>query len=162
VVVVDEPLRLHQRAVLEIAIALHAWTAKQAGRGEVSIPLDVAIDDHNVYAPDVLWYAEGKVPPLRSGRPYAVPDLAVEVRSPSTRGYDIGAKRAGYERAGLSELWLVDTADDVVHVLRRSSRGAPTFDVAVELTRGDTLGSPSLPGFELALDGLFGSDEIGT
>lgn len=160
VIVVDEPLRLHQRAVLEIIVALHAWTAQEPGRGDVSIPLDVAIDDRNVYAPDVLWYAEGRIPPLRAGRPYAVPDLAVEVRSPSTWHYDAGVKRVGYERAGLGELWLVDTTNDLVLAFRRSTQDAPEFDVTLELRRGDTLGSPQLPGFALALDELFGSDEI--
>jgi len=54
-------------------------------------------------------------PPIsgfRSGR---------EVRSASTSRYDIGAKKAAHERAGLPELWLVDTAADEVLVFRRSS-----------------------------------------
>ena len=33
---------------------------------------------------------------------------------------------------------------------------ATQFDVALELTREDTLTSPLLPGFALALDALFG------
>jgi Uma2 family endonuclease len=162
VVVVNEPRRLHQRVVLEIVVALRAWTTGAPGRGEVSMPLDVAIDERNVYAPDVLWYAEGRVPPLHADRPYAVPDLAVEVRSASTWRHDIGDKKAGYERAGLAELWLVDTAADVVLGFRRSALGAGTFDIALEWAHGDTLTSPLLPGFVLALDGLFGSDELPT
>ena len=43
-----------------------------------------------------------------------MPDIAVEVRSPSTWRYDIGAKKSGYERRGLPELWLVDTRADEV------------------------------------------------
>jgi Uma2 family endonuclease len=84
-----------------------------------------------------------------------VPDLAVEVRSPSTWRYDIGAKKSAYERAGLPELWLVDVAADVVLVFRRSSPRAASFDVALELGRDDALGSPLLPGFALALGALF-------
>jgi Uma2 family endonuclease len=162
VVVVNEPRRLHQRIVLEIVVALRTWATDTPGRGEVSMPLDVAIDERNVYAPDVLWYSEGRVPPLHADRPYAVPDLAVEVRSPSTWRHDIGAKKAGYERAGLAELWLVDTAADVVLAFRRSAPAAGTFDVALELGRGESLSSPLLPGVALALDGLFGSDELPT
>ena len=37
----------------------------------------------------------------------------------------------------------------------RSSLEATTFDVSLELGRGDTLTSPLLPGFTLALDALF-------
>jgi len=121
----------------------------------MTLPLDVKIDDYNVFGPDVMWYAEGRVPERDSERPYPLPDLAVEVRSPSTWRYDIGAKKAGYERAGLSELWLVDTAADEVLVFRRSSRAAATFDVALELDAGEVLGSPQMPGLAVALTVLF-------
>jgi Uma2 family endonuclease len=66
-------------------------------------------------------------------------------------------KKARYEQHGLPELWLVDTAADAVIVFRRSVASAPTFDVSLELARGDVLTSPLLPGFELALDELFGA-----
>ena len=49
-----------------------------------------------------------------------MPDLAVEVRSPSTWRYDVGAKKDGYERHGLPELWLVDTEARSVLVYRRA------------------------------------------
>jgi Uma2 family endonuclease len=88
-------------------------------------------------------------------RPYPVPRLAVEVRSPSTWRYDIGPKKAAYERAGLRELWLVDTAASEVLIFRRSEPDAPAFDVALELERSDTLTSPQLGGFELPLVELF-------
>ncbi len=84
-----------------------------------------------------------------------MPDLAAEVRSPSTWRHDIGAKKSGYERQGLRELWLVDTAADEVLVFRRSAPGAPVFDMALELDVRDALTSPLLPGFSLALAELF-------
>jgi Uma2 family endonuclease len=162
VVIVHEPLRLHQWVMFRLALALHNWSSAQSGRGEMSMPLDVKLDDHNVFGPDILWYADGRVPGLRDPRPYPIPDLAVEVRSPSTWRYDIGAKKARYEQFGLAELWLVDTAADVLIAFRRSSSKAPDFDVALDFGRGDALTSPLLPGFALALDEVFGSDEITT
>jgi hypothetical protein len=44
---------------------------------------------------------------------------------------------------------------ETVLVFRRSAPDVATFDVALELGRGETLTSPQLPGFELALDDLF-------
>ena len=156
IVDMKDPLLRHQLACGEITYALEVWTRAQPGRGFVTQPLDVLISEHDVYGPDVLWYGEGRAPGRESGRPYPVPDLAVEVRSPSTWRYDIGAKKSGYERAGLPELWLVDIAGDVVLVFRRSQPDAPEFDVALELTRGDALTSPLLPGFSLQLGPVFG------
>ncbi len=118
-------------------------------------PVDVEVDDANVYAPDLHWYADGRAPMLHDERPYPMPDLAVEVRSDSTWRHDLGAKRAGYERAGLPELWLVDTKNSLILVFRRSGPDAAQFDVAFELSRGETLTSHQLPGFELPIDAVF-------
>jgi Uma2 family endonuclease len=154
-VVVSEPGLIHQRVCREMFRALDAWTEATPRRGEVTFPIDVLIDDRNVFAPDLLWYAEGHVPQPED-RPYPVPDLVVEVRSPSTWRYDVGAKKAAYERNGLQELWLIDARVSELLAFRRSAPGVPTFDVALEVGARDTLSSPLLPGFELLLGTLFG------
>jgi Uma2 family endonuclease len=154
-VVMPQPRKLHHDAQGEISFLLNVWARTQPGRGEVCLPLDVQLEEGHVYAPDVLWYRAGRAPGRHDPPPYPLPDLAVEVRSPSTWRYDVGAKKSAYERHGLPELWLVDTAADEVLVFRRSTPGARTFDVAEELGRGDTLASPLLPGFALALEKLF-------
>ncbi len=56
----------------------------------------------------------------------------------------------------LSELWLADTEADAILVFHRSTATAPDFDVGVEVRRDEILTSPLLPGFELALERLFG------
>ncbi len=48
-----------------------------------------------------------------------------------------------------------DDRAQTVLVYRRSAPDAPAFDVALELTEGDTLASPQLPGFALAVSELF-------
>ncbi len=154
-VVVNHPTMLHGRVQGNVQFALEVWTRAQPGRGMVIVPIDVRLDDRNVFAPDVLWYAEAHRFDESAPPPYPMPDLAVEVRSPSTWRYDIGAKKAGYERHGLRELWLVDTAADEVLVFRRSAVAAPAFDVALEVDSGQQLTSPLLPGFSLPLVELF-------
>lgn len=154
-VVVNEPTALHGHLQATLFRALDAWIAGEGHRGTVMWPLDIALEEDNVFAPDLLWYAEGRTPDLRSLPPYPIPDLAVEISSPSTWRYDIGAKRSTYERHGLPELWLIDTAADAVLVYRRASRAAAVFDVALELTGSDQLCSPRLEGFAIAAESLF-------
>ncbi|MEJ7818326.1 MAG: Uma2 family endonuclease [Thermoleophilaceae bacterium] len=154
-VVVNDPSALHGHLQGNLFFALESWTRAEPGRGHAVFPRDVALDELNVFAPDLLWYADGRLPPPSSPPPYPMPDLAVEVRSPSTWRYDIGAKKSRYEAHGLPELWLVDSLADTLLVFRRSAPGCGAFDVALELGCSDELASPLLPGFALPLDKLF-------
>ena len=150
-VVVNEPSVLHQRVCALIYEALAAWIRAPAGRGTVTWPLNVVLDDGHVLAPDVLWF-DGDLP-LDAVNAPRVPDLAVEVRSPATWVYDVGPKRVLYERHGLRELWLADTASRTMLVYRRSRPGAG-FDVQLELAAGEDLTSPLLDGFSVAVGAL--------
>lgn len=154
-IVVSEATPLHNAVQGRLFVALSNWITAGEGRGQVFIPLDVRLDDLNVFAPDISWYSAANPIDLHSQPPCPLPDLAIEVRSPSTWRYDIGAKKRAYERHGLPELWLVDTPAEQVLVFRRCRPGGEHFDIATELGRGDKLSSPLLPGFALGLDDLF-------
>jgi Uma2 family endonuclease len=108
-----------------------------------------------VYAPDLLWYTSERAPRFDDDAPYPVPDLAVEVRAPSTWRYDVGTKKRVYEAHGLPELWLVDGDASVLLVFRRSTPKSATFDVELEFDRTTTLTPPLLPGFALDVGALF-------
>jgi Uma2 family endonuclease len=75
-----------------------------------------------------------------------VPDLVVEVISPSTASRDRGEKKAIYERNAVREYWLVD------HRQRRVTRfvlEGERFDHGTAFDEGDTLTSVVLPGLEI-------------
>jgi Uma2 family endonuclease len=154
-VIVEEATSRHNAIQRELLYAFEVWVRGSPDRGGVWLPLDVRLDERNVFAPDLLWYSPERNPRPSAERPSPLPDLAAEVRSPSTWAYDIGAKRSTYEHHGLGELWLLDTVAAEVIVFRRSRPDARSFDVALELGRGDTLGSPMLAGFAVAVDDLF-------
>ncbi len=153
--VVNEPRPIHGFVQVELLVALRTWTAAEPGRGLVLPPVDVVLSDHDVYGPDLVWLADEHVPADLRQRLQRLPDLVVEIRSPGTWRYDVGRKKATYERAGLPELWLVDDVARVVLVFRRSQADAPAFDVELELDAAATLASPSLPGFALPVARLF-------
>ncbi len=154
-VVLNQPELLHQMVLSDLMKAWFGWQDGAPGRGLLTLPLDVKLDERNVFAPDLMWFAENRAPARHDKRPYPLPDLAVEVRSPSTWRYDVGAKWLAYERAGLKELWLVDTVSRTVIVCRRSDGTASTFDVLLEVATGEQLTSPQLPGFALPVSSLF-------
>jgi len=150
-VVVSEPGILHQHVCASIWKVLDLWSAAPEGRGAATWPLNVPLDAHNVLAPDVLWF--DTEPALDAVNAPRVPELVVEVRSPSTWRYDVGRKRELYEHHGARELWLADTASRTLLVYRRS-RPEAGFDIALELGADDVLSSPLLPGFAVAVGEL--------
>ena len=154
-IVVTEAALRHQRIAGEIYRLLTNWLIEHPGHGEAGILVDVHLDDFNVFAPDVWWVPDDDKPAREAKRIVGPPALAVEVRSPSTWRYDVGVKKRTYERLGLTELWLVDTASDTVLIYRRSSPEAAEFDVELELEVGESLTTPLLPGFSLDLAALF-------
>jgi Uma2 family endonuclease len=154
-IVVYDPRVTHGALHTRILFEFEAWIRAGSGRGMVLPPVDVRLDEHNLYGPDLNWLSEANLPEPGEERLQRLPDICVEIRSPSTWRYDRGAKKDAYERNGLPELWLVDDRSRSVLVYRRSRPGGPTFDVAHELDEGDTLTSPQLPGFELPLGELF-------
>ena len=154
-IVVTEASLRHQRITLELARVLTNWLRENPGHGEAGIPVNVHLDDYNVFAPDVWWVPEESRPDRDAKGIVGPPALAVEVRSPSTWRFDVGAKRATYERLGLRELWLVDIEANSVLVYRRSATEAERFDVALELEAGEVLTTPLIPGFSLVLAELF-------
>ena len=121
-----------------------AWTRSPKGHGTATLPLNVRMDSGNVLAPDVLWF-DDRVP-WDLPAAHRVPDLVVEVRSPSTWRYDIDRKKELYRQHGVKELWLVDPFSRSVIVYRG--------DDAQELGADDTLTSPLLPGFEASVGAL--------
>lgn len=154
-VVVNEPTIVHRQAMDNILFAFQLWVRDGPGRGVAGSAADIGLDERNVFAPDVMWHAADRAPAPDSGPPYLMPDIAVEVRSPATWRFDLGAKKAGYEHHGLGELWLVDTVAHSVLVYRRSGTKVSGFDVALELSEGQELTSPLLPGFALQVAEVF-------
>jgi len=154
-IVVNDPTFLHQAVVANIIVAVRRWIDEGSGGGRVAPGIGLRLDDRNVFTPDVVWYADPAIPVLRANAQLVPPDLAVEVRSPSTWARDTGLKRDRYERWGVGELWLVDTESSSVLVHRRNRADAPRLDIALEVSSGETLRSPLLPGLELPLAAIF-------
>jgi Uma2 family endonuclease len=80
-----------------------------------------------------------------------VPDVVVEILSPSTRRRDREEKRDIYARNGVDEYWIVDVDASSVTILFRAG---DVFDVEVAVTSG-RVPSRTLPGLDFDVLELF-------
>jgi Uma2 family endonuclease len=137
------PTPLHQRVARRITFAF----AEHVGEERIlDAPLDLFLDDTNVYQPDVLVFE--RIPRIESReREIEHPVLVVEVLSGSTASYDRGIKARRYLAAGVLEVWLVDPEDGTVEI--RSADGR------VQFGSGDLAESRSIEGLAVEVDRLF-------
>ena len=71
--------------------------------------IDVHLPDGNLFRPDlvVVTNENAKIVDWKKGI-YGVPDMVVEVLSPSTRQKDLTIKKDIYESNGVREYWIID------------------------------------------------------
>lgn len=153
-IVVNPPNAQHELIVRNLSYAFTTWLRAVAGRGEVSTQQPVRIHGTRGYQPDFMWYPPERCAP--PGEPAAftgLPALVVEVLSPSTRTFDLIRKRGDYETVGVTEVWFVDPVNSRVLMCARVASDQPYVDREVGI--GDTLTSPLLDGFSVAVDELF-------
>jgi len=106
--------------------------------------------------PDVAFVKLEKLVAFRTRYPnwkelpyMIVPDLVVEVLSPTDRQSDVRRKTARYFEEGVQLVWVVDYLNEVVEVFNKTG-------FVRELTNTDTLTAGDIiPCFELTLETLF-------
>ena len=151
-IMVPAPGTGHQRIAIRLGSLLHVFVEKR-GLGQVfAAPYDVVLSETNVVQPDLLFIANERTHIITPDNVQGPPNLVVEILSPSAANRDRTLKRALYAQYGVPEYWLVDPDARTVTVLRL---GAAGFTVAARYGAGETLTSPTLPGFTANLDNLF-------
>ena len=105
----------HQRYLMDLAFAFRPHVPP----GLVLVaPADVAIDDHNVFQPDVVVLRDE---PPRDSSYVGTPRLAAEVLSPSTGCRDRRIKAPALLRAGVEEVWIVDPDTRTIELVWRDA-----------------------------------------
>lgn len=109
------PSLLHQIAALMLWRILDGISRTTGGLA-VAAPFDVALFDHSVVQPDVLYFSSARRKLVRN-RAEGAPDVVVEVVSPGSERKDRIQKLRLYAQAGVQEYWLVDTASRQIEFL---------------------------------------------
>ena len=151
-VVMSSPMLRHQIAVLEIATLLNEYGRRSGGRA-VAAPFDIVFDEYDLVQPDVVFFRAERLHLLRlDAVTRAVPDIVVEVLSPSTAAIDRGRKMRMFARYEVPEYWIVDPVGRQVEVHALEGRAYRQVQVA---TGGDTVRSVLFPDLTFEAAGLF-------
>ena len=156
--VVDLPGLSHAMVLQEVRDQLVGYKLRRAdvirflgGGGEAGMQLDWLNSERH---PDLSIYL---TPPPDTETPWGrwIPNIAVEIVSPSSERRDYHDKREEYLLAGVREYWIIDPRERAMLVLRRDGNVWRERPVAGDAAYQTHL----LPGFVLDLGKVFAAAE---
>jgi len=118
-------------------------------RGEVFYaPIDIVLDEQNTVQPDIVFIATPNLQIIQRRAIFGVPELLVELVSPSSVRRDRYDKKALYARFGVKEYWIGDPANKALEILTlREGR----YELHCCAEEKGNLTSLALPGLEFDL-----------
>ena len=108
------PSTLHQYVSKRLQYQLYI-KIELAGIGVLyDAPIDVQLSEFDIVQPDLIIILNENIDKITPTKIQVAPHLVVEILSPSTASHDRTIKKELYERARVSEYWIVDPFDQHV------------------------------------------------
>lgn len=116
------PSPRHQTVSRHIQLQLYEQLERK-GFGQVfDAPIDLQLTECDVVQPDlVVVLSDNQI--ITSTKIKGIPDLIVEILSPSSRDYDERLKKQLYEQLSVPEYWIVDPEEQCVRQFRLLPEG---------------------------------------
>jgi Uma2 family endonuclease len=123
-----KPSNDHQAVATEIAVRLTAQLGPRAAT-EIAV-----YTDRGIRVPDVVWMPPGRWAEYKGQTPFPlVPDVCVEVLSPSNTREEIAMKTGAYLRGGAREVIIVGLRGEVELFGPEGRRAASTLGITLAL-----------------------------
>ena len=146
------PTATHQRILFELTMLIGSYVkANQLGQ-VLFAPFGVVLDDFDDVQPNLMFVAASRQDIIREDGIFGVPDLVVEIISPSSTRTNRGKKFRLYEQVNVSEYWIVDINNRSIEVYQRRESG---YELTSFATGQGEVESSVLSGLRVAVDGLF-------
>lgn len=152
--VLERPSESHQLLVAAVYRALMQFVAAERLGTVLCAPFPIKLWEGKLREPDVVFMRREHAD-RRQANYWLGADLVFEIVSPDDPRRDRETKRREYVMAGIPEYGLVDPAAATVTVFVLPATGG-AYDVAGVYAAGGLAESVTLPGFAIAVDGLFG------
>lgn len=144
------PTEEHSLIAGNIFAELRSFVKKyDLGRVAFEVRRQIPDDEHNARLPDVEFTSKNRLLPIvREGAVPQMPDLAVEIKSPSDTYIGLREKAIYYLKNGSSLVWLVYPEKQQIEI--HTDNAVHTLNMDDNLDGGDVL-----PNFELAVSDVF-------
>lgn len=110
------PTPFHQEISRNLLFSLETYNRQQKKGSIFCAPIDVFLDEYNKPQPDLVFVSNEKKAIITNDGIIGVPDVIIEIISPSSILRDRIEKKNLYERMGVSEFWLVDPQYSAIEI----------------------------------------------
>ena len=120
-------------------------------------PYALILSEGNTVEPDLLYVSAARRHIVTDRGCEGIPDLVVEILSPSNSANDLAVKRELYARHGIPEYWILDPVRETVLALTEPAinGGIGEYTVEVLYQIGDALTTDRIPGLAVAVADIF-------
>ncbi len=146
------PTPFHQKISRNLFHALDAFVDSRNLGCVLYAPLDIRLTDEDVYQPDIIFVRQERVHLIGRKKFNIVPDLVIEILSPSTAYYDYSPKKAKYCEHGVEEYWIVDPEEETIEIMIKNGE---YYQTDALLRKPAFLQSQMFPGFSMKLEDVF-------
>jgi len=156
--IMEKPMGAYEAHIANLLTELIGEFVKERGLGRVLCEVLFLIDPARRLKrrPDVAFLSRGRWPihrpPSRTEAWDVIPDLAIEVVSPTNSASEVMRKVMDYFRAGVRVVWFIYPLEGLVQIFE-SATASRIIDKEGILEGGEVL-----PGFQLPLATLFADE----
>jgi len=161
--VVEKASPSAEHGATQAALVATLWSRFHNRRGGgpggwwIMTEVEVELESHETYRPDVVGWRRERVPARPSGRPVRIrPDWVCEVLSASNADTDLVTKFRVYHRYGVPHYWLLDPDSRTLIVYRWSEAG---YIAVLTAKHDETVRAEPFEAIELSVGLLFDDDE---
>jgi Uma2 family endonuclease len=151
-IMTPSPTPFHQSIIYRLILALGNCVKQKRLGVLLQSPIDVHLSDEDVYQPDLIFIRADRARGIRKDKLRVIPDLVVEVLSPSTGYYDLTRKKEMYCTSGVEEYWIVNPEAETIEIMVKRGEIYQTEQL---LHKSDTLESAMFPGFSMKIEDVF-------
>jgi Uma2 family endonuclease len=102
------PEYLHQKASMNLSSAIHQYVKAQDLGEVLAAPMDVYLDEENIFQPDILFIAKENFSLIEKDGIHGPTDIVIEILSSYNAYNDFSTKLRIYEKYGVREYFIVD------------------------------------------------------
>ena len=152
IISMTSPSSKHQKCIVNLTFLIQSYLLNKPIGKLFIAPMDVILEAGEVYQPDLLFISGSRDYIIEESKINGVPDLIIEVLSPSNAYYDLVIKKKVYEVCEVMEYWIVDPIQKSLDLYILSGN---KFHLRQQLEKIGNVSTEILSGIDLDIEKVF-------